>query len=250
MKQCIHSLWAILIAVVAGSFSYGQALIYEYDAGQDPDGGTDALWEHNIDNSALHGGPYNRDFTLSNVIYNATPSTNYSGITAAYTFNGTNSSADTTNSATTNDRAFGAPDLPLGGGINNAAGASATIEIWLRPNAASLSNINDQILFESGGATNGLHLAFLNQPAGGVDLEFRTRNNTTTSGDADVLVNLTNNALLDDFLQIVGVIDPNNPTEDDMRLYVNGASVGSIDNWKAWQEGNNNAGVGSVGAGR
>ncbi len=234
-----HLLFAIVPTLTATLCS-AQNLIYEYDASNDPDGGTNSMWEPNVNNSDIHnsGTDYNRDLALTNVTYNPTPATNYSAITAAYTFDMASSTALTGTGSTAS---YGRDDLPLGGTSSNAAGASATVEVWLRPTASSLSNIGDQLIFESGGNTSGMHLAFVDQGSG-VNLEFRT---SVGNSDADAVALLTDDSLLNDFIQIVGVVDPNNAGDDDMRLFVNGVEVAGLDNWKAWQDGNNDAGLGS-----
>jgi hypothetical protein len=226
---------------VSGSAS--AALIYEYDAGKD-DGG--AKWEPNVNNSGIHhgGAAVERDLTLVDVTLNSSPYTVYPGITKAYTFDGSSSIART---GTGSSRSYGRDDLPLGGTSSNNVGASATFEMWFKPDRANLSDIgsdHDEVLFESGGNTSGAHLMLVDHDDG-VTLRFRIRKGGSSRTVTHLLTDADDSALLDDFVQVVGVVDPGNAANEDLRLYVNGQKVGTDSDWRAWQDGNNDAGIGA-----
>jgi len=209
-------------------------LIYEYDAAKDPDSGTDSTWESNINNSSIHGSNVGRNWALSGQTYNGSAGSAYPGIQSSYSFTGSSSSGGTTGR-------FGRDELPLGGSSNNAAGASATFEIWVKPDRTTLGDIGNETLWESGGNTSGGQLIF--RDAGtGVNLRFRTRYGNQNTSNTTVVASLTDDDLLNDFMQIVGVVDPAGGTEQ-MRLYVNGQKVGSSTNYKAWQDGTDGSGL-------
>lgn len=206
------------------------ALVYEYVAGSSPDDGSDTVWEASVENPS-----FPRNWSLSGATFLANAGSSHAGISSAYSFSGSSSGGSTVS--------FGSTDLPLGGTAGNDEGASTAWEIWVRPSAATLDAIGDETLFETGGNTEGGHLAFV-AATGGVTLRFRTgqsvSGNVTT---ATVDASLTDNSLLNDFMQIVGVVDP---SATQMRLYVNGSLVGSEGSFKDWQGGNNASGLGRV----
>lgn len=208
------------------------ALVYEYDAAQDANGTGDNSWQPNINTSLT------RNWSLSNhsfVPYVPGTNTAYTGITGAYSFTGSGSGGTTTT--------YGRDSLPLGGGANDDAGASAAFEIWVKPNRASLADIGNEVLFETGGTTSGANIGFLTT-SGGVDVTFRTRKGNNNDNSV-VTQKLTDDALLGDFVQIVGVVDPAGGAKR-TRLYVNGLEIGNNTNNKNWQDGNNDAGLGRV----
>ncbi len=228
-----------LLVLVLSATAYSQALIYEYEAGIAPDDGTDAVWEASVDNSAIHTAA-NRDWDLTGHTFLPDAGSSYAGINSAYRFSGTASGGTTAE--------FGQPTLPLGPTQSDAAGASSTIEIWLRPNSATLDGIGNEVLFEAGGSTNGHVLAFQAGAATGVDLVYSARSNNGTQAASPPLTlteNLTDPTLLDDFIQVAVTIDPGG-AGDDTKLFVNGQLVASEDNWASWQRGNNGAGLGRV----
>ena len=129
----------------------------------------------------------------------------------------------------------------MGGTKNDAAGASATFEMWVKPDRTSLGDIGNETLWESGGNTSGAQLIF--RDAGtGVDLRFRTRYGNQSVTNTTVVASLTDDALLDDYMQVVGVVDPAGGTEQ-MRLYVNGQKVGSSTAYNHWQDGTDGSGL-------
>ena len=225
---------AVIVVLGLGGYQAQAALIYEYDAALDPDGGTDNQWESNINNSNIHGSNVVRDWTLTNYTYNASAGSAYSGVQSSYTFSGGGGSGGTTGQ-------FGRDNLPLGGTKNNATGASATFEMWVKPSQTSLGDIGNETLWESGGNTSGAQLIF--RDAGtGVDLRFRTRYGNQSVTNTTVVASLTDDALLDDYMQVVGVVDPAGGTEQ-MRLYVNGQKVGSSTAYNHWQDGTDGSGL-------
>ena len=227
------------IAVVAGfgvlaALSVGTAegtLVFEYNASFDPDGGTDNTWEPNINTSG-----FGRNWTLQNFgsesTFVADAGSLYPYIGSAYDFSRTNSGGTT--------GTFGRNNLPLGGGANNNAGASAAFEIWVKPDRTSLDNIVNETLIETGGTTSGMHIGFL-AASGGAQLRFRTRkgNNNST-----VTQTITDESLLDDFMQIVGVVDPD--STEKMRLYLNGELLGTSTSKKNWQDGTDGSGLARI----
>ncbi len=221
---------AMICLALAGSAS--GALVYEYDAAQDANGTGDNSWQPNINTSLT------RNLSLSNqsfVSYTPGTDTAYAGITGAYSFTGTGSGGTTAT--------YGRDSLPLGGGSNNDAGASAAFELWVKPNRASLADIGDEVLFETGGTTSGANIGF-EATSGGVDLTFRTRKGNNNDNSV-VTQKLTDDALLGDFIQIVGVVDPAGGSKQ-TRLYLNGLEIGNNTDNKNWQDGNNNAGLARV----
>ena len=206
------------------------ALVYEYVAGSSPDDGSDTVWEASVENPS-----FPRNWSLSGATFLANAGSSHAGISSAYSFSGSSSGGS--------NSSFGSTEFPLGGTAGNNEGASTAWEIWVRPSAATLDAIGDETLFETGGNAEGGHLAFV-AATGGVTLRFRTgqsdSGNVTT---ATVDASLTDNSLLNDFMQIVGVVDP---SATQMRLYVNGSLVGSEGSFKDWQGGNNASGLGKV----
>jgi hypothetical protein len=222
---------AIFAAALLAVASTAQAaLVFQYNATLD--NGV-SPWTPNVNNSS-----FTRDFTLGGATYVANAGSSYPGITAAFDFSGAAGSGGTTAS-------FGANNLPLGGTTSNNAGASATFELWVKPDLTSWDDLaSTQVLFETGGGVNGLELILL--PAtGGAELRFYTSN---SSVDTIASVLLSNDYQLNDFVQIVGVVDPVGGSEE-MRLYVNGAQVASNTNHQKWQAGPNGAGLGRVNGG-
>lgn len=239
-------------------------LIYEYDAGEEGDTGN-GIWEHNIDNSNIHNvGDTARNLTLTDVTFNGSPTTDYPGISASYVFNGTTSDAVTTRAVdgtTTNLRSYGKDDLPLGGTTTNDIGASSTWELWLRPDRNTWTGLGDEVLLETGGTTNGMHIMFTDD-SGGPALRFRTRHQTLQgnqpSANVDVTIPLTDDTLLNDFIQIVAVVDAGDEGDEtatdapneNLTLYINGGTLSgglqnSVVGFADWQDGNSNAAVGS-----
>jgi len=234
---------AIAVAVglgVLAVLSVGTAegtLVFEYNASRDPDGGTDNKWEPNINTSA-----YTRNWTLQNFgsesTFVADAGSAYPYLGSSYKFSRTNSGGSTST--------FGRNDLPLGGTKNNNAGASAAFELWVKPNRSSLDNIVNETLFESGGTTSGINIGFLAASGSnsGARITFRTRKGGSSSNSI-VTKAITDESLLDDFMQIVGVVDPDGGTKQS-RLYLNRELLGSNTSFKKWQDGNTGAGLGRV----
>jgi len=218
---------AMVCLYLAGSAQ--GALVYEYDAAQDANGTADNSWQPNINTSLT------RNLSMSNQSFvSYTPGTNtaYAGITGAYSFTGTGSGGTTTT--------YGRDSLPLGGGSNDDAGASAAFEIWVKPNRASLDDIGSEVLFETGGTTSGANIGF-EATSGGVDLTFRTRKGNNNDNSV-VTQTLTDDALLGDFIQVVGVVDPAGGSKR-TRLYVNAVEIGNNTSNKNWQDGTDGAGL-------
>ena len=232
LRTATTALVLALVGVLAATTAQA-ALVFEYDAAQDANGTGNAGWQPNINTSG-----YTRNWTMSNQTYvSYTPGvdTAYPGITGAYSFTGSGSGGTTST--------YGRDQLPLGGGSNNDAGASAAFEMWVKPNRATLDAIGNEVLFETGGTTSGANIGFL-ATSGGVDLTFRTRKSSSSTNSV-VTKKLIYNPLLDDFIQIVGVVDPAGGAKQ-TRLYVNGEEIGSSTDNQNWQDGNNDAGLGKV----
>ena len=225
---------ATAMVLGAGAGPVRAALIYEYVAGVAPDDGGNATWEPTVNQSALHGGNVDRDWSLAGQTFNANAGSALPGIVSSYSFTGSNSGGTTGQ--------YGRDALPLGGTKNDAEGASATFEIWVKPNRATLDDIGNETLFESGGNTSGAQLIF-RDTGGGADLRFRTRIGNKNLTNTTVTAPLTDDALLGDFMQVVGVVDPDGGAEQ-MRLYVNGQKVGASSSYWAWQDGNTPSGLG------
>jgi hypothetical protein len=129
---------------------------------------------------------------------------------------------------------------------------SFSVEAWFRPDATAWSNVDDQILGETGGG-NGYGLV-LEDIAGGSRLKFQIRNssnpNPAEKGPVDVSFDLldgVHDGLLDDYLHVIGVVDPFDPTEK-MRLYLNAHLVDSVNDMVTWWDAaGDGAGVGSLG---
>lgn len=223
-------LLGVVSSLMATTTPASAALVYEYVAGSSPDDGSNSTWEASVENPS-----FPRNWSLTGATFLADASSSHAGISSAYSFSGSSSGGA--------NPSFGSEDLPLGGTAGNDEGASTAWEIWVRPSAATLDAIGDETLFETGGNAAGGHLAFV-AATGGVTLRFRTgqsvSGNVTT---ATVDASLTDNSLLNDFMQIVGVVDP---AATQMRLYVNGSLVGSEGSFKDWQGGNNASGLGRV----
>ncbi len=212
------------------------ALVFEYDAA------TDAVspWAPNVNTSSA-----TRDWTLSGHAYNAVAGSSYPGIASSYSFSGSGSGGSTTTFSNTLDGSSAAP--------GNAAGASSAWELWVKPNRSTLDGIGNEVLIETGGADNGLAIVF-KADSGGVTLTGHVRASNGSSGGADIHATtksvsasafLGDDALLDDFMQIVLSIDPAAAT-DKLRLYVNGQSVDASDGWASWQIGGNGAGLARI----
>ena len=131
--------------------------------------------------------------------YTTTPTTAYPGIVSAYQFSGTNSGAVMPNME-------GLPGDPT----NN----SASFEIWFRPDVLSTSS-GQQMLFETGGVTNGTSLYLDNTL-----LKFATRAGGFAADEVSVdLAALYANPTTE-FIQVIGVIDLSG---DQMKLYIDGS---------------------------
>lgn len=206
------------------------SLVYEYDAAFGADDGN-SVWEASISNPS-----YNRDWSMSGQTFLSNAGSSHAGITSAYAFSGSTSGGGTSS--------FGKSSLPLGGSTN-AERASTAWEIWVRPGASAFDDIGNETLFETGGSNTGGHLAFV-AADGGATLRFRTGvTSLGTPSESTLDHSITDDALLNDFIQIVGVVDPDSASQK-MRLYVNGALVGSLGSYANWSNGNNAAGLGKV----
>lgn len=255
-----------LALLLAGAGAQG-AIMYEYNAGLEADAGANAAWEPNINATAAHGGPYTRNPKLAaNVTYNNSPATSYSGITASYAFPGTTNYQGTLGAGST--LAYGKTQLPLGGTATNDVGASSSWELWIRPDRTAWDDVGDEVLLESGGTTNGMHIQFL-ADAGQAKLRFRTRRKTKQgnqpASNVDATITLTDDSLLGDFIQIVGVVDAGDESDETAAdaanektiLYINGGTASGglqlqVTGFADWQDGNSDAafaGINKAGGG-
>ncbi|WP_419194997.1 cadherin domain-containing protein, partial [Novipirellula herctigrandis] len=160
-----------------------------YDAFLDSDG--------NWGNTTAEAG---FDFTLDNfgteVTYNPSPTTSYGGITAAYSFSGTNSGA-------------WMPSLESVSG--NPSDASASFEVWFRTDSLT----GQHIIFETGGVNNGTSLY-----QDGSVIRFATLTSDAVPDEVAVdLLTLYADPTAE-FIQVIAVIDLE---VGELRLYVDGA---------------------------
>ncbi|MGA0900990.1 MAG: LamG-like jellyroll fold domain-containing protein [Luteolibacter sp.] len=160
----------------------------DYTASSDLDGGVDALWEDAAGNG--------HDFELANVTYNGSPTGAPSGVTAIYSFNGTNSAA-----------LWGAgknAENIVGG---NPTGLSATFEVLFRADGS-----HQEKLWELGGSGAGISMTLNNG-----NLQFYDSKNSSNGG-------VTGSYAVGEFVHAVGTLDMTNNL---MVLYINGTQVGS-----------------------
>ncbi|MCP4125694.1 MAG: DUF4347 domain-containing protein, partial [Gammaproteobacteria bacterium] len=180
-----------------------------FDAAND----SDATW--NNDSATVFDwsiGNFGTDVTHTN-----SPTTAYSGITAAYQFTGVGG-------ATTSPF----EDLPSG----DPTSSSASFEIWFRPEVLS----GEQMLFETGGNDKGTCL-YLD----GTNLVF----NTDASSAIPITVDL-NSIYVDptaEFIQVLATIDL---TGNEAELYVDGVSRGTVALTKTDWAGGDGSGLGMV----
>lgn len=172
----------------------------------------------------------------ANVTLNTSPTTNHTGITASYVFDGSGSSGAVFDFGPT-----GSEDsfTVITGDPSNA---SATFEIWFKDAGTATG---EQIIFEAGGTGDGL------------SLKYNDTTHVLTLFTKDSSVTLTNTFDLDsigldasaDFIQVAWTYDRNNPDPTDtVTLYVNGAQAGvaqtsaTLNDWA----GSNDAGLGRI----
>jgi hypothetical protein len=130
--------------------------------------------------------------------------------------------------------------------LSGSPASTATVEIWAKPAVDSWTDVpspSGQILFETGGTT-GWGVYLYRGASGDPVLRFRTGNSPERT---TVDFTLTDESLLDDFMQIVTVTDPAQPDANQMQLYVNGRLVGNGGRSGNWQAGGDGAGIGSGG---
>ncbi|MBL4827584.1 MAG: hypothetical protein JKY66_07710, partial [Spongiibacteraceae bacterium] len=171
------------------------------------------------------------------VTYDASPGSSYAGITGAYSFDGSS---------------IAAFDNGSGGGAEsfddlsgNPSDADATFEIWFRASADS----DQDVLFESGAAGDGISLSLDRTSSTNGVLEFKVKD-----GGADTQISIDLDSFsggidpTSEFIQVVGVVDTGSATG--IRLYVNGqlAATGSAASITDWA-GGDAAGLGGVNSG-
>ncbi|MCL4207892.1 MAG: hypothetical protein KJ000_35855, partial [Pirellulaceae bacterium] len=130
--------------------------------------------------------------------------------------------------------------------LNGTPASTATVELWVKPAVASWADVpanSGQILFETGGIT-GWGVYLYRGASGDPVLRFRTGNSPERT---TVDFALTDDSLLDDFMQIVTVTNPAQPAANQMQLYVNGRLVGNGGRSGNWESGGDDAGIGSGG---
>jgi len=206
---------AVLLAATSGAGAAAIAPKYDFDAGSDGDMTWDSLGSPSPANS----------WALANITYNADPGSQHVGITGAYTYDGSTSDAEAS--------AYG-----TGGVLNTSENAS--FEVWFKPNRTTLADAGKEHLFETGGA-KGVGLA-LEDETDGMTVAFQTMYDNPTGRAA---IKLTDDRLLGDFIQAVGVADYAN---GQVRLYVNGVLMDTDTSGTAqWLGGGDKAGLGSRG---
>ncbi|MCA9215240.1 MAG: DUF4347 domain-containing protein, partial [Planctomycetales bacterium] len=196
-----------------GSETSGHVL--SFDAGLESNTGN-STWES-------EGATQSHNWTLTNATHTASPTTSLTGITGAYQFTGSSSGGTSSNYEGLNVT------------VADTTKASATIELWFRPNALS----GQQILFESGGNGGTGTVIYLD----GNNLNLHVENQGTI---ASVSADLTTLGLGDptaEFIQVAAVIDL---AGDQVELFVNGGSVGSDAYAEPDWAGSNASGLGTA----
>ena len=229
------SIFTITLLTATLTQPLSAALVYEYDAGQDPDGGADTTWEASTDNS----GGTNRDWTLNGgATYNSSLSTSTT-LTAAYSFDGSDDFGSAGSLGKT----------PVGGGANTESdsGAAFGAAMWIRPDRTSWDDLGNEVLLESGGGT-GFNIRF-SAATSGVDLNLDLVERVG-GGNVSVTHKLTdadNGTPSDEFVQIVATYGYNG-TNYEAELYVNGASAASSTHATRsdWNRGKKGTGLGAA----
>ena len=184
-----------------------------YDAANDSDG----VW--NDDN-----GTAGYDWTLSgfgtDTSHTTSPATAYPGITAAYQFTGSPAS--------------GAVMPTMNSLPGNPTDASASFELWFRPNTLT----GTQMLFETGATVDGTSI-YLN----GTNLVFATRDNGAVPDQVSVDLATIYTDPTAEFIQLVGVIDM---AGSQIELFVDGISRGTAALSGVDWAGGNASGLGRV----
>jgi len=163
--------------------------VHQYDASKDADG--DSFWED-------LGTQADRDWTL-------------------FGPNGPNPSGPTrfaVSSATTITHAYnfdGVDDAAITSPENRSGNHDATFEFWFRPDQYPTGDVRP--IFESGNSPRGLSFGLLTDT-----LLFTYGAGFTESGELAFDLSAIG---INDFIQVVGVIDD---TNDQMRLYINGGN--------------------------
>lgn len=249
MKKFLFAICTTFVAVcLAAPVSGG--LIYEYNASTE-NGLDNGTWQPKTNNSDIHNGGTDiaRDWSLSGNTLKSGFSTAYGGISKSFQFSGAGSGGTTAS--------YGNSQLPLGGGgvipgpIGQAkTGASASFEMWIKPNRTSFNDINTrEMLFETGDSTAGAGLYF-SPLSNGANLSFTVRSLGASNTATISLLSPARDLLLGDFIQIVGVVDPDAAVEK-IRLYVksvigNTSLKSTFANYKFWQASAGASGLGKV----
>ncbi|MFC1806108.1 LamG-like jellyroll fold domain-containing protein [Planctomycetota bacterium] len=207
------ALTAADVAQLAGSNTGVIVPVLSYAAANDTAPG-DGTWAE--DRRVFRDGWF--DFALSGVTHNATPDT-------AITFLGASKTFDGSDSATWGSRDL-SQDFP--GDLTNN---SFSFEMWVKP----VDLIGQEILLDLGGATDGSSLTL-----NGDTLQFVAKNGATTSGVSAVLTG----ADLDEFMQIVGIIDLEN---DQIALYLDNVLAGTAAYTAGDWAGTDTSNIGSKG---
>jgi hypothetical protein len=154
------------------------------------------------------------------------------GITEAYSFNGGGDS----------DAITGAISGSYQGLNGNATDANASFEIWFKADSVDTAG-NSQVLFETGGATDGMAI-YIN----GTTVNYFPQDNGTSGSNAQVSFDLASIGIdpTAEFVQLVATIDLNG----DAQLYVNGVLVDTEDaSALADWDGGDGAGIGQLNSG-
>ncbi|MCB1209314.1 MAG: cadherin-like beta sandwich domain-containing protein [Verrucomicrobiales bacterium] len=183
---------------LGGAAPLTTGLILSFDAGLDTN--ANSVWEntqtlqtHNINLGA-------------NLTRNASPVTAIPGISAAYVF----PTAGTTDVANYARSAASIQDI-----AGDPSTKSATFELWFKPD--SLTG-GDQVLFETGGNSNGFSFYIRNGNT--------LRVSVISNASAGFSIEAPLTGLESEFIQAVATLDINNPgTTDTLHLYLNGVEV-------------------------
>ena len=173
------------------------------------------------------GGLASHDLTWSGgITLDSTPSTGFPGITQSLVFDGT-------------EGAVGSNLQSIAGDPTNS---DASFEVWFKYDPADYTSGQGAILYENGGAVDGMSISLSDSAGAGTGtidhlrVQFNDGGNTINIlADLNAVIGAMN--IPDEFIQVTAVYDRNaTGPSDEVRVYVNGIIVATqqlngIDDW-------------------
>ena len=221
MRNFTYAATAILSISFASAASAG--LVLEYDAANNPSDPND--WEDvettgaDIDLQGLTGD--NDNAPNQTTVPRGPVTGSNTTFTQAYQFTG---AADGHN--TRFDSGFSGGWVP--------ANEPGSFEVWVRPSSLQADNNKDVLLFKSGGGGKGFTLSLTREAGSFTGARF-LNGGTAAAGTVDISASVFPGT--DEFIQIVGVVDPDDTNSEKSRLYVNGVQVAADANQYDWRGG-------------